>query len=809
MSKEQQGEERIVDIDLSKEMQDSFLEYSYSVIYARALPDARDGMKPVHRRIVYQMGDMGLRPDKGHVKSARVVGEVMGKLHPHGDSAIYDALVRMAQPFSLRVPLIDGHGNFGSLDDGPAAARYTEAKLSQASMLMNEGLDEDVVDFKPNYDAQLTEPEVLPAAFPNLLVNGASGIAVGMATNMPPHNLREVINGAIYLLNNPEATTKQLMKYVPGPDLPNGGIIMGLDGVVEAYDTGRGTFKTRARVSVESVSPRKLGIVVTELPYLVGPEKVIEKIKDGVNSKKLQGIADVTDLTDRTNGLRLVIELKTGFDPQTVLDLLYRFTPMEDSFGINNVALVDGRPQTLGLRDMLGVYLAHRIVVTRRRSENRLGKKQARLHLVEGLLIAILSIDEVIQVIRASDEVDQARQKLMKVFDLSEIQAEYILELRLRRLTKFSKIELESEKANLLEEIKALKKILGSDSALRDLVSQELKDVADKYGDDRRTTLVSNYEEVKPLTTAKAAAINAELADTPCVIVFTSSGMVGKTNVWDTTAAPPSKRKKNDAIKTVIATTTRSDLGFITSTGVMHRIHVGDVPGLNDVFDLSSMVSASSFLGLPKSEKVLNVFELNDDASIALGTAQGIVKRVSAEFATKAEFEMISLKPGDKVIGADLANDEDEFVFITNDAQLLRFAAKTVRAQGRGAAGVAGINLSDGANAIAFCVAKAGQENIAVTAANSSGAIAGTDAGSVKWTPLSEFPAKGRATGGVRAHKFIRSEDQLYFGWAGPSEAIALSADGKPAELPAEPTKRDASGSKSTGAIGSIGHKLS
>lgn len=809
MSKEHQGEERIVDIDLSKEMQDSFLEYSYSVIYARALPDARDGLKPVHRRIVYQMGDMGLRPDKGHVKSARVVGEVMGKLHPHGDSAIYDALVRMAQPFSLRVPLIDGHGNFGSLDDGPAAARYTEAKLSQASMLMNEGLDEDVVDFKPNYDAQLTEPEVLPAAFPNLLVNGASGIAVGMATNMPPHNLREVINGAIFLLNNPEATTKQLMKHVPGPDLPNGGIIMGLDGVVEAYDTGRGTFKTRARVSVESVSPRKLGIVVTELPYLVGPEKVIEKIKDGVNSKKLQGIADVTDLTDRTNGLRLVIELKTGFDPQTVLDLLYRFTPMEDSFGINNVALVDGRPQTLGLRDMLGVYLAHRIVVTRRRSENRLGKKQARLHLVEGLLIAILSIDEVIQVIRASDEVEQARQKLMKVFDLSEIQAEYILELRLRRLTKFSKIELETEKASLLEEIKALKKILGSDTELRDLVSKELRDVADKYGDDRRTTLVSNFEEVKTITSAKASAINAELADTPCVIVFTASGMVGKTNVWDTTAAPPSKRKKHDAIKTVIATTTRSDLGFITSTGVMHRIHVGDVPGLNDVFDLSSMVSASSFLGLPKSEKVLNVFELKDDASIAIGTAQGVVKRVSADFAPKAEFEMIALKAGDKVIGADLATDDDEFVFITNDAQLLRFAAKTVRAQGRGASGVAGINLAEGADAIAFCVAKAGQENVAVTAANSSGAIAGTDAGSIKWTPLGDFPAKGRATGGVRAHKFIRTEDQLYFGWVGPSEAIALSADGKPAELPAEPGKRDSSGSKSTGAIGSIGHKLS
>jgi DNA gyrase subunit A len=375
--------ERIFDIDLSKEMQDSFLEYSYSVIYSRALPDARDGLKPVHRRIVYQMGEMGLRPDKGHVKSARVTGEVMGKLHPHGDSAIYDALVRMAQPFSLRAPLIDGHGNFGSLDDGPAAARYTEVRLSAAALMMNEGLNEDVVDFKPNYDAQLSEPEVLPAAFPNLLVNGASGIAVGMATNMPPHNMREVIKAAVHLLKNPKSTLQDLMKIVPAPDFPNGGIIIAGEGIAEAYETGRGSFKTRARVAVESVAPRRMGLVVTELPYLIGPEKVIEKIKEGVNSKKLQGISDVIDLTDRSNGLKLIIELKTGFDPQVVLDLLFRYTPMEDSFGINNVALVDGQPQTLGLRDLLGVYLAHRVVVTKRRSQNRLGKRKARLHLVE------------------------------------------------------------------------------------------------------------------------------------------------------------------------------------------------------------------------------------------------------------------------------------------------------------------------------------------------------------------------------------------------------------------------------------------
>ena len=406
--------ERIFDIDLSKEMQDSFLEYSYSVIYSRALPDARDGLKPVHRRIVYQMGEMGLRPDKGHVKSARVTGEVMGKLHPHGDSAIYDALVRMAQPFSLRAPLIDGHGNFGSLDDGPAAARYTEVRLSPAALMMNEGLNEDVVDFKPNYDAQLSEPEVLPAAFPNLLVNGASGIAVGMATNMPPHNMREVIKAAIHLLKNPKSTLSDLMKIVPAPDFPNGGIIVAGEGIAEAYETGRGSFKTRAKVSVESVAPRKMGLVVTELPYLIGPEKVIEKIKEGVNSKKLQGISDVIDLTDRSNGLKLIIELKTGFDPQVVLDLLYRYTPMEDSFGINNVALVEGQPQTLGLRDLLGVYLAHRVVVTKRRSENRLGKRKARLHLVEGMLLAIVAIDEVIKIIRASEEVQEAKDKLMK-----------------------------------------------------------------------------------------------------------------------------------------------------------------------------------------------------------------------------------------------------------------------------------------------------------------------------------------------------------------------------------------------------------
>src|SRR5690606_23075165 len=427
--------EKIIDIDVSEEMRGSFLEYAYSVIYQRALPDARDGMKPVQRRILYQMNEMGLRPDRGHVKCARVVGEVMGKLHPHGDAAIYDAMVRMSQPFAMRVPLVDGHGNFGSLggDDAPAAMRYTEARMGRAAELLVTSIDEDVVDFRPNYDGQETEPEVLPAAFPNLLVNGASGIAVGMATNMAPHNLGEVIAAARHLIAHPDADLEKLMEFVPGPDLPTGGTIVGLDGIRDAYAKGRGTFRTRATVSIEKVSPRRTGIVVTELPYSVGPEKVVGRIKELVQSKKLQGISDLKDLTDRNQGLRLVIELKNGFNPEGVLAELYRLTPMEESFGINNVALVDGQPQTLGLRELLQVFVDHRLDVVRRRSEHRRSKRLDRLHLIDGLLVALLNIDDVIALIRDSEDTAQARERLMEAYSLPDVQARYILDTPLRR----------------------------------------------------------------------------------------------------------------------------------------------------------------------------------------------------------------------------------------------------------------------------------------------------------------------------------------------------------------------------------------
>ncbi len=556
------GDGRIVDIDVSDEMRGSFLEYAYSVIYARALPDARDGLKPVQRRILFQMAQMGLRPDRGHVKSARVVGEVMGRLHPHGDSAIYDALVRMAQPFSLRLPMVDGHGNFGSLDDGPAAMRYTEARLAAPAMDMTAGLDEDVVDFGPNYDGRETEPAVLPAAIPNLLVNGASGIAVGMATNLVPHNLGEVLNGARHLLQHPEATLADLMTFIPGPDFPGGGVIVGLDGVRDAYESGRGTFRVRARTRVEQITPRRRGIVVTELPYNVGPERVIDRIKDAVQGKKLLGISDVVDLTDGDSGLQLVIEIKNGFHPEAVLEHLFKLTPMEDQVNVNAVALVEGQPQTMGLVQMLRVWLDHRLQVVRRRSVYRRARALDRLHLVEGLLVAILDIDEVIQLIRESDDAASAKTRLITVFDLSDVQATYILDMPLRRLTKFSRIELEKEGDDLRREVEALTAIIEDETVLRATVADEIGAVAQAHATPRRTLLMEG--SAAPVV----ARVPLEVNDEPCVILLSSTGLLARTS--DTSTAPDSshaQRSTHDVVISAIPATTRGEFGLVTSAG--------------------------------------------------------------------------------------------------------------------------------------------------------------------------------------------------------------------------------------------------
>lgn len=642
--------EHIVETPLNEEMSKSFLEYAYSVIYARALPDARDGLKPVQRRIVYQMGEMNLTPDRPYMKSARVVGEVMGKLHPHGDSAIYEAMVRLAQPFAMRLPLVDGHGNFGSLDDGPAASRYTEARLGPAALGMNADIGEDTVDFTPNYDNKLKEPTVLPAAIPNLLVNGGSGIAVGMATNLATHNLGEVVNAAKFLMAHSDATLEQLMRYVPGPDWPTGGTIIGRDGIREAYATGRGTLTTRAATHIEHVTARKQAIVVTELPYMVGPEKVIERISDGVKNRKLEGISGAFDLTDRHNGTRIVIEIKTGFDPHAVLVQLFKHTPLQDNFAMNNVALVEGRPHTMGLKEMLQVWVDHRRVVIRRRSEYRKKKALERLHLVEGLLLAMLDIDEVIQVIRTSDDADAAKSRLMVVFDLDEVQAQYILDLRLRRLTKMNRIELEAERDDLKKRIEELTRILASAEALDQVVTDEMDEAVAKWGSPRRTVLLdadpdgtltpvvaqgagasgvskSALEAVKAATTISSAEADVAAAaaaakktgeqstltgalkieDEPCVVMMSATGLIARTtpsamDVFNARSTSD-ERLRDDQITTIFETSTRATYGLVTSAGRLVLAHVVDLPALPAAATLSLKggVQADELIGMTES----------------------------------------------------------------------------------------------------------------------------------------------------------------------------------------------------------------
>src|SRR5215472_11356460 len=706
-------EEHILDIDVADEMRGSYLEYAYSVIYQRAIPDARDGLKPVQRRILYQMNEMGLRPDRAHVKCARVVGEVMGRLHPHGDSAIYDALVRLAQPFAMRLPLIDGHGNFGSLggDDAPAAMRYTEARLAAPAMEMTASLDEDTVDFGPNYDGTESQPEVLPAGLPNLLVNGAAGIAVGMATNMAPHNLGEVIAAARHLLASPDATLDELMRFVPGPDLPTGGKIIGLEGIREAYETGRGIFRTRSAARIEQITPRRAGIVVTELPYGVGPEKVVARIKDLVQAKKLNGIHDLKDLTDRHRGLRLMIEVRSGFHPEAVLDELYRLTPMEDTFGINNVALVDARPRLLGLRELLQIYIDHRIEVVRRRTEFRRNRRADRLHLVDGLVIALLNIDEVIPVIRTSDDAAAAKERLMAIFDLSAIQAQYILDTPLRRLTRYDRLELERERETLQAEIAELTAILENEQKLRELVSSELAAVAEKFGTPRRTVLLEGSGM------ARTAAVSLEVADDPCTVLLSSAGLLARTAAPRPAAQlelvqgnlePAEPRSAHDVIVSAVPATARGTIGVLTSRGRLIRLGVLELPALPPTAHapgLSGGAPVTEFISTERGETVVAIVAADPvGAGLAIGTANGVVKRLAPDYPLNSpDFDVIALKEGDRVVGAvELENEDRDLVFITSDAQLLRFSASAVRPQGRAAAGMAGIRLAPRASVTWF-----------------------------------------------------------------------------------------------------------
>jgi len=803
---EDEAGERILDVDISQEMDASYLEYAYSVIYSRALPDARDGLKPVQRRILYTAAQMGLRPDTPHVKCARVVGQVMGVLHPHGDTAIYDALVRLAQPWSMRLPLMDGHGNFGSLDAGPAAMRYTECRMSAAAVAMTTGLDLDTVDFRPNYDGKEIEPSVLPSAFPNLLVNGSTGIAVGMATNIPPHNLVETVQALKYLLAHRDASTDDLMRYLPGPDLPTGGKIVGLDGIREAYETGRGIFRIRATARIEQVSPRRRGIVVTELPYQIGPEKIIEQIKALHQAKKITGVSDVKDLTDLANGTRLVIEVKNGINAEALLEELYRLTKLEDSFGINAVALVGGQPTTMPLKQMLEVYLDHRIEVTRRRTAFQLGKARDRLHLVEGLLIAIVDIDDVIAIIRSSDEVADARRRLMEAFDLTEVQTNYILDMQLRRLTKFSRIELESERDSLWATIADLQAILDSTDRLHEVVASELDDVARTHGTPRRTVLLASAGV--PVTATAAAPL--EIPDDPCWVLLSSTGLLARTDSGD--PLPSSgPRAIHDLIACAIRTTARADFGVLTSAGRVVRAQAIDLPCVPVTATAVSVQGgspAAELVGLGAGERIVGLTRLGDDVfGWALGTRHGVVKRANPEQVGKDSWEIMRLDDGDEVVGAvELADDLGELVFVTSDAQLLHFPASSVRPQGRTGGGMAGVKLAPGASAVFFGVSGTNDASV-VTIAGSSRALPGTETGTCKVTPFGLYPGKGRATGGVRCQRFLKGEDTLLLAWVGPDPAIAAAPSGTPVDLPASDPRRDGSGTPASQPIAALGSR--
>jgi DNA gyrase subunit A len=707
--------------------------------------------------------------------------------------------------------------------------RYTEARLTAAAMEMVASIDEETVDFIPNYDGSEQQPDVLPAGIPNLLVNGAAGIAVGMATNMAPHNLGEVIAAARYLIKHPDASLDTLMRYVPGPDLPTGGRIVGLAGIREAYETGRGIFRTRATASVEQLTPRRSGIVVTELPYSVGPEKVMTRIKDLVQAKKLNGIADLKDLTDRNRGLHLVIEVRSGFNPEAVLAELYRLTPMEETFGINNVALVDGQPRVLGLRELLEIFVAHRLDVIRRRTEYRRRKRSERLHLVDGLLVALLNIDEVIQVIRSSDDSASAKTRLMDIFELSEIQAQYILDTPLRRLTRYDRLELEREQDELRAEIAELSAILESDEKLREVVSDELAEVGKRFGTPRRTVLLEGSSEA-----AAVAAVPLEVADDPCVVLMSATGLVARVALGDgaerALVPPPAdaSRAAHDVIVAAVRATVRGTVGLVTSAGRLLKLNVLELPAMPPgagAVSLAGGTPVTEFASFDRGETVVGLAAVDGPdgpggsggsgggglaaGGLALGTAEGVVKRVLPDYPqNRDEFELITLKPGDRVVGAvQLSGESDELVFITSDAQLLRFTASSVRPQGRAAGGMAGVRLVSGASVVWFGAADAGAASgtpsgppgsyspaVVVTVAGSAGALPGTGAASVKVTPLHEYPGKGRATGGVRCHRFLKGEDMLVMAWAGPAPAVAATETGTPVQLPDPVGKRDGSG---------------
>jgi len=718
-------------------MKTSYINYAMSVIVERALPDVRDGLKPVQRRILYGMLELGNRPDRPHKKSARIVGEVMGKYHPHGDSAIYDSMVRMAQPFNHRYMLVDGHGNFGSVDgDPPAAMRYTEARLSSLAMEMLRDIDRDTVDFYPNFDETLEQPVVLPSRFPNLLVNGASGIAVGMATNIPPHNLGEVIDGLIALIDDPEIDVKGLMKYIKGPDFPTGAIIQGRDGIKEAYMTGRGRIRVRGKAQIEQLSGGKTRILITELPYQVNKARLIEKIAELVREKKIDGITDLRDESDKS-GMRIVIELRRDAAPHVVLNRLYKHSQLEDSFGVIMLALVNNEPKIMDLKEVLSHYLEHQKEVVIRRTRFDLRKAEERAHILEGLRIALNNIDEIIAIIRAA--YDDAKERLMQRFGLSERQAVAILDMQLRRLSELEREKIEQEYAELLKTIERLKAILGDINLVHQIIKDELLEIKEKYGDARRTKIgvpVGDLEDVDLI------------AEEDIVVTLTHHGYIKRLPVDTYRAQRRGGRgvsalsvKTDDFVEMLFVASTHSYVLFFTDKGRVYRLRGHEIPEASRNARGFAVVNLISFEPGERIKATIPIAEYSEDQYLVMATRSGIVKKTALkEFDTNRSGGLIciTLAEDDQLVGIQLTDGSSELVLVTKNGQAIRFAEEQIRPMGRTAQGVTGIKLEEHDEVVALAVANDEADLLVVT-----------EKGYGKRTPISDYPLQNRAGKGV------------------------------------------------------------
>ena len=774
---------RVEPIQLEDEMQRSYLDYAMSVIVSRALPDVRDGLKPVQRRILWSMVESGLRPDRPHRKSVAAVGEVLKKYHPHGDQSVYDALVRMAQDWVMRAPLIDGHGNFGSVDgDPPAAYRYTEARLAPMAMELLRDIDSETVDFVPNFDGYEQQPVVLPGRYPNLLVNGAAGIAVGMATNIPPHNLGEIIDATTHYLDHPEATTADLMKFVKAPDFPTGATIMGRQGIRDAYETGRGSIKVRAVATVEEGTQNRSNIVVTELPYQVNKARLAEKIADLVRTGKIKDIADVRDESNR-QGMRLVIVCKRGSNAQVVLNQLYKQTQLQENFSVIMLSLVEGQPRTLTLAEMIGYYVDHQVDVITRRTEYLKRKAEERDHIVQGLLIALDHLDEVIKIIRASQDADAARTKLMKTFKLSEIQANHILDMPLRRLTRLAREELEAEHEKLLKEIKYLDSLLKSPKKLRGVIAEELAEIRKKHANPRRTQLKADVgdldvedliaEEDVVITVSRAGYVKRQPID-----AFKRQGRGGK-------GVKGATLKEEDVIANVFITTTHHWLLFFTSKGKVYRVKAHEVPentrqarGLYAANLPGVLVSADE-----RVSAVLDLKEYEAGRYLLFSTRRGMVKKTALpEYdSPRTGLAAINLKDGDELMDVKLTAGVDDVFLVSRKGQTIRFKESLARAMGRATAGVIGMRLAADDEVIALSLNSDGEEMISVT-----------QNGYGKRSKLADYPVKGRGGKGVIGHQITKKTGLLAGAFIGSKDQdlLTISSAGKVQRVAAEEIRR-------------------